>query len=90
MFQFTEKGMRGGISYVANRHGQANNKYTKNYNKNKASTYIMYLDAKNLYGQAMSQYLPTAGFRWMAETQIEKLDLSKYTEDSKKRIDIRG
>ena len=50
MFQFTEKGMRGGISYVANRHGQANNKYTKNYNKNKASTYIMYLDAKNLYG----------------------------------------
>ena len=34
----------------------------------------------------MSQYLPTAGFRWMAETQIEKLDLSKYTEDSKKGL----
>lgn len=26
MFQFIKKGMRGGISYIAHRHGQANNK----------------------------------------------------------------
>ena len=30
MFQFMEMGSRGGISYIANRRGQANNKYMKN------------------------------------------------------------
>ena len=58
MFQFIEKGTRGGISYIANRYGEANNKYMNEYNKEKPSKYIMYLDANNLYGYAMSQYLP--------------------------------
>ena len=48
MFQFTEKGMRGGISYIANRHGEANNKYMTGYDSSKPSKYIMYLDANNL------------------------------------------
>ena len=39
---FIEKGMRGGISYIAHRHSQANNKYMKNYNEKKESSYIMY------------------------------------------------
>ena len=86
MFQFIEKGLRGGISYIANRYGEANNKYMKEYNKKAPSKYIMYLDANNLYGWAMSQYLPTGGFRWMTEKQINKIDLAKYREDSKKGL----
>ena len=86
MFQFIEKGLRGGISYVANRYGKANNKYMKDYNKNKPSKYIMYLDANNLYGWAMSQNLPTGGFKWMKQEHIDKLDLGKYKEDSKKGL----
>ena len=86
MFQFIEKGLRGGISYIANRYGKANNKYTKDYNKKKPSKYIMYLDANNLYGWAMSQYLPTGGFKWMKQEHIDKLDLGKYQEDSKKGL----
>ena len=84
MFQFIEKGMRGGISYIANRYGKANNKYMKNYDEKAPSKYIMYLDANNLYGWAMSQALPTGGFKWLSSKQIEKINLGKYTENSKK------
>ena len=84
MFLFIEKGLRGGISYIVNRHGKANNKYMKEYDEKAPSKYIMYLDANNLYGWAMSQYLPTGGFRWMTEKQIDKINFSKYKEDSDK------
>ena len=86
MYLFIEKGMRGGVSYIANRYGKANNKYMKEYDKNAPSKYIMYLDANNLYGWAMSQYLPTGGFKWMTEKQINDIDLAKYKEDSDKGI----
>ena len=86
MFQFIEKGLRGGISYIANRYGKANNKYMKDYNKDKPSKYIMYLDANNLYGWAMSQYLPTGGFKWLKQNKIDNLDLGKYYEQSKKGL----
>ena len=86
MFQFIEKGLRGGISYIANRYGKANNKYMKDYKKDKPSKYIMYLDANNLYGWAMSQYLPTGGFKWLKQNKIDNLDLGKYNEQSKKGL----
>ena len=86
MFQFIEKGMRGGISYIANRYGKANNKYMKKYDEKAPSKYIMYLDANNLYGYAMSQYLPTGNFKWLNEKQINNLNLSKYKEDSKRGL----
>ena len=86
MFQFIEKGMRGGVSYIANRYGSAHNKYTKEYNEKAPSKYIMYLDANNLYGWAMSQYLPTGNFKWMTDKEISKIDLGKYKADGKKGL----
>ena len=83
MFQFIEKGMRGGVSYIANRYGKANNKYMKEYDEKAPSKYIMYLDANNLYGWAMSQYLPTGNLKWMTDKEISKLDLGKYKADGK-------
>ena len=81
MFQFIEKGLRGGTSYIANRFSEANNKYMENFNESKPSKYIMYLDANNLYGWAMSQYLPTGKFKWLT-----KGDLADYRENSDEGI----
>lgn len=72
MFQFIEKGMRGGISFIANRYGKANNKYMREYAKNEVSKYIIYLDANNLFGCAMCQNLPTGGFKWLNEKNFIK------------------
>ena len=86
MYQFIEKGIHGGVPYIANRYGKANNKYIDNYDEKVRSKYIMYLDANNLYGWAMSQYLPTGNFKWMTDKEISKTNLGKYKADSKEGL----
>ena len=74
MLLMWERCIRGGISMISNRYGEANNKYMKGgFNKNKPSKYIMYLDANNLYGCAMSMNLPTHGFKWLTGGEMENL-----------------
>ena len=85
MYQFVEKGMRGGISYIANRYGKANNKYMQNWNPNETSKYLMYLDANNLSGWAMSQYLPTGNFKWLNKQQIKNINWKTVPKDNKTR-----
>ena len=68
MHLFIEKGMRGGIGYVNKRYSKANNKYCPDYDKTKPEKYITYLDMNNLYGGAMSEYLPYGGFKWVNTT----------------------
>ena len=60
----------------------------KTYDEKAPSKYVMYLHANTLYGWAMSQYFPYGGFRWMTQNQIDKLDLAKYKEDSKKGLTL--
>ena len=80
-----EKGIRGGICHAIHRYAKANNKYMKNYDKNKESSYIQYLPANNLYGWAMSQKLPVNGFKWKKNVLKFNEDFIKnYDEDSDK------
>ena len=74
MLLMIEKGIRGGTCHSVYKHAKAHNKYMKIYDKNKESSYIIYIDANNLYGYAMSKTLPVDGFEWVE-------DLSKIDED---------
>ena len=65
MLLMIEEGIRGGIYHSIHRHAVANNKYMKDYDKNKESSYIIYGDYNNLYGWALIQKLPVDGFEWI-------------------------
>ena len=82
MYLFVEKRMRGRISYIAKRYSKANNKYMKSYDNKKPSKYITFLDANNLYGSTMSQYLPYSRFKQLNQTEIDKLCLNSIGENS--------
>ena len=76
MYLFIEKGMRGGISTEMQRYAKANNPYLYDYDPDKETSYILYLDANNLYGWAMSQPLPVGNFRWIRKVPTEKQIMS--------------
>ena len=83
MLLMVEEGIRGGICHSIHRHARANNKYMKNYDENKKSSYIQYLDANNLYGWPMSQKLPVNGFKWV-NNEINEEFIKNYDENSDK------
>ena len=80
VFVTYEKVIRGGICNKVHSYAEANNKYRKNYDKNKESSFLMYVDANNLYGWAMSKKLPVDSFKWVD-------DLSLFTEGFTKTYD---
>ena len=63
MLMMFEDGIRGGMCQAVQRYYKANNKYMNNYDKNKILSFLLYLDANNLYGWTMSQKLPLVNFK---------------------------
>ena len=80
-----EEGIRGGICHAIQRYAKANNKYMKDYDKKKKSSYIQYLDANNLYGKAMTEKLPVRGFKWVNDIfEINQKFVNSYNKNSDK------
>ena len=79
---FIEKGLRGGISMVSKRYARANNHLIEGYDSSKPNTHILYLDANNLYGWAMSQPLPTGGFQWVDDCDRLTETITEHPADS--------
>ena len=69
-----EKGIRGEICHSIYIYAKANNKYMKDYDENKKSSYLHYWHVNNLYGWAMSLKLPVSNFEWIK-------DVSQFNED---------
>lgn len=69
-YLFLRDGIRGGVSMISQRFSEANNPYMSSFDCTKPTKYIMYLDANNLYGWAMSQVLPWGNLRWMTREEL--------------------
>ena len=82
MHLFVERGRRGGISMVSKRYAKANNPLVPDYDPSKPNKYIMYLDASNLYGWAMSKPLPKRDFKWKRVMPTEE-EILKKKENAK-------
>ena len=77
-----EKGIRGGTSMISCREGVANNRYMDLHDPSRDSSYILYIDANNLYGWAISQPLPLSGFKWMTAREIERFNVRAVKDDA--------
>ena len=78
-YDFVEKAKCGGITMACQRFFKANNPKCKQFNMNKPKTWLSYVDANNLYGWAMSQYLPIGNYRWEYDD-----DYLNYSDNNKK------
>ena len=76
MYCFIMKGIHGGCSWVNLKEAIANNVLCPGYNYTEPHTHLLYFDANNLYGWAMSQKLPYGNFRWSTEEEISLINLN--------------
>ena len=89
MLLMVEKGIRGGICDSIYQYAKANNKYMKDYDENKESSYIQYWDVDNFFGWAMSQKLPGNNFGSIKDTfQLNENFKKSYREESGKGYSI--
>lgn len=70
MYAMIEKSIRGGISMISNRFSKANHNKLTDYDPSEKLAQLIYLDANNLYGWAMSQHLPLDQFLWIPEPEL--------------------
>jgi len=78
---FVEPNIRGGISNISKRYSKPNNPLIPDYDQTKDHSWIMFLDANNLYGYALSERLPIGGYKWLFQSEIDKFDLMAQEDD---------
>ena len=81
MLLMVEKGVRGGICHAIHQYAKVNNKYMKDYDKNKESSYLKNWDVNNLYGWPMSKMFPVNNFESLEDTSQFNF-IKNYNEES--------
>ena len=83
MLLMVKKGIWGGMCQAIHRYAKENSKYINSYDKSIISSFLMYLDAKNLYGWAIIQKLPVNGFKWVKNlSKLNERFIKDYNENS--------
>ena len=83
MLLMVEKGIRGGICHAIHRYENPNNKYMKDYDKNKESSYLKDWNVNSLYRWTLLQKLPVNKFELMEETcQFDEDLIKNYNEEN--------
>ena len=76
MYQIIIPNIRGGTCHTSVRYARANNKLMGSlYDPTQPTSYIMKVDANNLYGWAMSQEMPDGDFEWVSQDECCKIEL---------------
>ena len=86
MILIVKKRIRRGICHTIHQYVKANNKYMKDYDKNKESSYLKYWDINNwTIFFAMWEKLPVNNFEWIKDTsQVNEDFMKNYNEESDK------
>ena len=72
MLLMIESCIRGGIGTISHRYAKANIEYMgTEFNPTNEFKFISYLDANSVYGWVMSKQLPTSGFTWMPDDELD-------------------
>ena len=79
---FIESGMRGGVLYIGKRYCKANNEFVDGFDESMVKSFIMYFDANNLHGWAMTQCLPYGRFKWLSEEEINEVNFDLVDNES--------
>ena len=83
MYRMIQPAVRKGICHASERYAYANNKYMGSlFQQNEENSYILYIDATNLNGEAMSHALPNGDFSWLSEDEFRAAEVSlSYSEE---------
>ena len=83
MYLFFEQ-LRGGVSMISNKYAKPKNPFVSYYDRSLPHTLIQYLDCNSLYAYTMTMELPTGGFRWLTDKEIESFDVMSLSPSGPK------
>ena len=87
MYRMIQPNIRGGICHASVRYARANNIYMGSlYDVMKPTSYILYIDATNLYGWAMSQQLPSKSFEWLSDAEVREAEAALTSPDRARQL----
>ena len=65
---------------MSHRHVKAYNPLVPDYDHKSPHSYLTYVDSNNLYGEAISEALPTGDFTFLSEDEVASFDLDPTTK----------